>query len=65
MKRISLVILVCIAAISTAVFAGYLAFAAAEPFYIASRRECVELYAACLTESVIFAFISELIFAKG
>ncbi len=64
MKKISLTIMAAIAAVSTAVCGAYLLGKGTDIGSLLAGRECVELYAACLTESVAFAVISEYIFRE-
>ena len=63
MKRINLVIMTAVITFSTLVFAFFVLFGGAD-MRAAQKREPVELYAACLTESVMFAVIGEYIFGK-
>ena len=62
MKKISLAIMISIAAVSTALIGAYLIKTGSDPWQTAAKRESVELLAACLTESVVFGMISEYIF---
>ena len=62
MKRISLAIMISVAAVSAAVIGAYMLKLGADIWSAAAKRECTELLAACLTESLGFAVMSEYIF---
>ncbi|MBO4501607.1 MAG: hypothetical protein J5760_05135 [Clostridia bacterium] len=64
MKRINLVIMTAVIAFSTLVFAAFALFGGIADMSSAQKHETVELYAACLTESVMFAVIGEYIFGR-